>query len=222
MYNLGRMPDVFVAEPAAGTAVKKRRKARREHHFYGHTHNPLAALSYYPDKVKFENADREERIVLLLRRHPITNLGWIVSAFFMLLLPLLADLLGFLVFLPTNYFVVAHLAWYLITTAFVFEKFLGWFFSVYVITDERVFDVDFVNLIYKEIAETNIDQIQDVTTKTRGGIRTLFNYGNIIIQTAGAIPQIDFEAVPDPDGVSKILRELRVEEEKEKLEGRVR
>ena len=55
-----------------------------------------------------------------------------------------------------------------------------------------------------------------------GVIRTIFNYGDVIIQTAAEIPQIDFEAVPNPDRVSRILRELRVEEEQEKLEGRVR
>jgi len=34
--------------------------------------------------------------------------------------------------------------------------------------------------------------------------------------------KIEFEAVPNPDLVARILRELRLEEEKEKLEGRIR
>jgi len=44
----------------------------------------------------------------------------------------------------------------------------------------------------------------------------------VVIQTAAAIPLITFEAVPKPDKVAKTLRELRVEEEQEKIEGRVR
>jgi len=99
---------------------------------------------------------------------------------------------------------------------------LGWFFHVNIVTDERIIEVDFVNLIYREITDANIDQIQDVTVEMGGGIRTYFNYGDLIIQTAAEIPKIDFEAVPKPDMVAKVLRELRVEEEQEKLEGRVR
>ena len=77
-------------------------------------------------------------------------------------------------------------------------------------------------MAYREISECNIDQIQDVTVRVGGVLRTLFRFGDVYIQTASENPQIEFEAVPNPDGVSKILRELRVEEEQEKLEGRVR
>ena len=50
----------------------------------------------------------------------------------------------------------------------------------------------------------------------------MFNYGDVLIQTAAEIPEVEFEAVPMPDLVAKVLRELRIEEEVEKLEGRVR
>jgi membrane protein YdbS with pleckstrin-like domain len=55
-----------------------------------------------------------------------------------------------------------------------------------------------------------------------GVIRTIFNYGDVLIQTASEVPRIEFQAVSRPDKVAKILRELRVEEEQEKIEGRVR
>ena len=79
-----------------------------------------------------------------------------------------------------------------------------------------------MHLVYREITDANIDQIQDVTVEVGSAIRTTFNYGDIIIQTAAQIPKIEFEAVPQPDRVAKILRDLRIEEEVEKLEGRIR
>ena len=112
--------------------------------------------------------------------------------------------------------------WYLFTVSFTLEKFLAWFFNVNVITDERIIDVDFHNLIYRQISDANIDQIQDVTVEVGGGIRTFLNYGNVVIQTAAEVLRIDLLDIPRPDDVAKILRSLRVEEEKEKLEGRVR
>ncbi len=187
-----------------------------------HTHNPLASYCYLPDKANFVNQDPQERVILLLRRHPITNLRWILASFLMIIAPGFLSVLSFFERLPSDYQFVLTLVWYLITLAFILEKFLGWFFQVNIVTDERIIEVDFPSLVYREMTDANIDQIQDVTVEIGGAVRTYFNYGNVLIQTAAEIPKITFEAVPNPDRVAKILRELRVEEEEEKLEGRVR
>ncbi|MDP1710029.1 MAG: hypothetical protein Q8L28_00200 [bacterium] len=210
------MPDIFVSEQKN---IKPHSKPveRRELH----SHNPLSSYCYFPDGIKFFAKDSNERIVLFLRKHPITNLPWIIISLLLFAAPMILSEFPLLSFLPDNFQFVAILAWYLIAIAYTFESFLDWFFSVYIITDERVFDVDFVNLIYREITEANIDQIQEVTTKMGGVVRTMFNYGDIYIPTASETPNIEFEAVAHPDQVAKILRELRVEEEKEKIEGRV-
>lgn len=188
----------------------------------GHSNSPLSAYCYFPNRVKFVAADSEEKIVLLLRRHPITNLKWMILALLMITAPLVASILLDLTSIPLSFQVVGMMFWYLITVAFVFEQFLSWFFNVYIVTDERVFDVDFVNLVYREISDADLDQIQDVTVRVGSVIRTLFDFGDILIQTAAEVPELEFEAVPHPDKVAQILRELRVEEEVEKLEGRVR
>jgi uncharacterized membrane protein YdbT with pleckstrin-like domain len=184
--------------------------------------NPLTAFAFKPKKVNFIAADSQEKIILLLRRHPITNLPWILTASLMATVPLILSYFDFLNFVPPNFQLVILMLWFLITIAFVMEKFLSWYFNVYIITDERVFDVDFINLVYREITDANIDQIQDVTVRVGSVIRTVFNYGDVLIQTAAEIPQIEFDAVPKPDLVAQVLRELRVEEEVEKLEGRTR
>ncbi|MFI5241214.1 MAG: hypothetical protein ACHQUA_02140 [Microgenomates group bacterium] len=229
------MPDVFVSEvknvkkksedekTATSTQILNSSDPEKMIHRQElHSHSPLSSYCYFPDGVKFVAKDSNEKIVLFLRRHPITNAGWIIISVLMFMAPMVLSSFPLLSFMPDRFQFVAVLTWYLVTIAFTFESFLDWFFSVYIITDERLFDVDFVNLIYREISEANLDQIQDVTTKMGGVIRTLFDYGDIMIQTASEVPNIEFEAVPHPDQVAKILRELRVEEELEKIEGRVR
>ena len=72
------------------------------------------------------------------------------------------------------------------------------------------------------LIDANIDKIQDVTYKMGGVIRTLFNYGDVMIQTASEVPNFDFLAVPYPDKVAKVLQDLRTEEQQEAIEGRVR
>jgi membrane protein YdbS with pleckstrin-like domain len=185
-------------------------------------HSPLSSFFYYPDKVKFVNEDPEEKVILLLRRHPITNFHWILISFFLLIAPAFISVFSFFESLPGDYQTFFFALWYLITFGFMFEKFINWYFNVKIVTDERIIDVDFTNLLFREVSDANIDQIQEVSVEMGGAIRTFFNYGEVLIQTAAELPQIEFEAVPYPDKVAKVLRELRVEEETEKLEGRIR
>jgi hypothetical protein len=201
---------------------KKAKSKASKHKRPGHSHNPFSSYIYYPDRVKFINRDPKEKVVLLLRKHPMTNLGWVLLTFAMIIAPAFITIFEFFELLPMGYQVIFVLIWYLITTAFAFEEFLSWFFHVNIITDERIIEVDFVNLFYREITDANIDQIQDVTVEVGGGVRTLLHFGDIVVQTAAQIPKIDFEDIPQPDKVAKILRELRIEEEIEKLEGRIR
>lgn len=188
----------------------------------GSTTNPLAAYCHMPDHVSFVGADDQEKIILILRKHPITNIPWILMAMLLIVMPIPLVYFPILSFLPERFQIILVLFWYLATTAFILERFVTWFFNVNIVTDERVFDVDFYNLVYREISDAELKDIQDVTSTIGSVIRTSFDYGNVTIQTSAEIPQLEFEAVPHPDEVAKILRDLRVEEEQEALEGRVR
>jgi len=224
------MPDIFISKPKKETPLQKKRKplsikkkkTKPKRKYKSYAFNPLSSFIYHPKDANFLNKDTEEKVVLVLRKHPITNVSWILMAIVMLFAPGVLGYFPILDFLPERFRFIAVIIWYLVTTAFVFEKFLTWFFNVNIITDERVFDVDFVHLTYREMTDANIDQIQDVTVRMGSVIRTVANYGDVIIQTAAEIPQIEFIAIPKPDKVAKILRELRIEEEQEKIEGRVR
>lgn len=216
------MPDLYSSEKE--TSVKKDLNVRgpQRHDLQGHVHNPLTSYSYCPDNVTFETQDHGEKVVLFLRRHPITNLGWMAIATLLILAPGLLANFPLLSFLPPNFQFVALLMWYLLVSAYVLESVFAWFFNVFIVTDERVVDVDFTNLIHREITEAKIDNIQDTHHTVGGVLRTIFNYGDVVIQTAGTAQNIEFEAVPNPAAVSRVIQELRLEEEQEKIEGRVR
>ena len=131
----------------------------------------------------------------------------------MIFAPLLLEKFPLLDFLSLRFQIVAILGWYMITMAYMFEKFLSWFFNVNIITDRRVVDVDFTNLIYREITDANLNKIQDVTVSMGGVFRSIFNFGTILVQTAGEKNFIEFVDIPKPDTVAGILSDLRLEEE---------
>jgi len=197
-----------------GEIPYKERKSKKK--------NPLMAYSYMPRNIEFETKEPQEKVVLLLRKHPITNVGWIIIAFIMVLAPTTLGVFPLIEFLPSNFKLITILGWFLITSAFVIENFLGWFFNVNIVTDERILDFDFHNLVHKEVSEAKIEDIQDVTYTIGGTVGTVINYGNVLIQTAAEEQKFEFLKIPNPDKAAKILRELRIEEEVEKLEGRIR
>jgi len=221
------MPDIYVApKKKKKSSVGKNRKARK---ILGEIaglkpQKPglLTAFVARPTKLRFETQEKKEKIILLLRRHLVTNIGWLLVSLGLILVPPLVFKIFSFVSLSPAHSLILGLFWYLLTFAFAFEKFLSWFFNVNIITDERIIDIDFPNILYKDLSETKIDQIQDVSIKVGGFARSLFNFGDVSIQTAGTKPEIYFEAIPNPEQVSRILNELILEEEKEKIEGRVR
>lgn len=182
--------------------------------------NPFKSFVPKPEKISFDSQHYEEHILLMLRRHPLTQLGWMIIAALMALAPFLFIGVGLLNFLPPNYQLAALIGWYLLLTGFVLESFLVWFYHVFIITDERIIDVDFHNLLYRDISAAKIDRIEDVTTVTGGFLASMFNYGTVKIQTAGSAPEFQFEDVPQPAKVAAFLNEMILEEEREKIEGR--
>ncbi len=219
------MPDVFISDPQnstpnphAGhtsnkntippsvTGVPHTEVERRK--FTGHSHNKMSAFSLYPEHVDFETRGKDEKVILLLRQHPVVNVKWIVVTVLMVLVPGVIRGIGFFDSLPAGLDLVVTLSWYLLTMAYALEHFLGWYFNVYLVTTKRVVDIDFYNLIYKQVSDANLDKIQDLTYNMGGVVRTVFNYGDVRIQTAAEIAEFEFDAVPSPDKVVKIMEDL--------------
>jgi hypothetical protein len=176
-----------------------------------HKGGMLSSFIAIPDNVDFETRDEGEKLVFMLRKHPITNFKWGMIALLMLIVPIIINYFSFLNFMPGNFQFIIFSAWYLITMAFILENFMMWLFNVDIITNQRIIDVDFYNLIYKHVSSCNIDKVQDVSYTMAGVVRTIFNYGNVLIETAGEIPQIDFASIPHPDQAVKILKDLKDE-----------
>lgn len=174
---------------------------------------PLTAFASYPNGVRFETQDEEEVVVLFLRQHFVVNIPWLFMVFIMIVAPTVIFPLVFrfleLPFpLPLGYAIIGTLFWYTLTFGFALAKFIHWFFNIYIVTNQRIVDIDFVNLLYKQFSEAQLSNIQDISYRMRGIVATVVNYGNVIIQTAGELPNFEFAAVPNPSKVVEAISEL--------------
>jgi len=224
-------PDVIEVKTTKKVFIKKKVKEEKEKcvgnqfrkNVYdlleGKTTSSFSSFLARPKIFTFEGKDRNEEILLVLRKHWFTNIKWILMTILMVLCPLVMPFIPIFNFFPIKYNLLLSLFWYLITMAFAYEQFLSWYFNVTILTDERLVDINFDNLLNKRFAETKIEMIQDISSRSGGVSQTLFNYGTVLVQTAAEIPNFTLEMVPNPNLVLKILKEMKQEEESEKNEG---
>lgn len=154
------------------------------------THGQFSTFVSRPKDFRFEEIDECEEIIVVLRPHWFTNIKWLFFCFLFLVVPSIVSYLNLRYFnntlffglfdknnfLPESYKSVGMFFWYLFVFIFGFESFLSWYYDVYIITDRRVVDIHFNNLLDKKFSEANIDAIQDVTSRVSGLSQTIFRH----------------------------------------------
>lgn len=169
---------------------------------------------------RFLDEQEDEEVVLLLRAHPITNLRWILILTAVLLLAEIMLGSGILVGFSGKFLLVGRLVAYLLVLGFAFQKFIDWYYSVLIVTNERVINVDFINLLYRVITYAALNHIEEPSMVSGGFIRSFFRYGDLFIETAAETPSIEAMGIPYPDKVIRIISELSEELEKRRELGK--
>lgn len=187
----------------------------------GHTKSPLSSFLVRPKILNFAEKTADEEIYLAVRPHWVNNLSWILISIVMLFVPFFLKFFTFLNFFPSQYQFSAIIFWYLLTFVYAFEHFLSWYFNLFLITNKRVVDIDFNNLLNKHFAEADLSKIQDVSFSIKGVLATFFNFGDVLIQTASETNVIKFEKVANPKKIIQLLKELRDLKEKNKKGGSI-
>jgi uncharacterized membrane protein YdbT with pleckstrin-like domain len=180
--------------------------------------NPLTAFAVNPAHLRFETQEETEKVILFLRQHFIVNLPWILVTIVLVIaptviFPILIRALSLNMAFPVSYYVVGTMFWYLATFGFALSSFIGWFFNIYIVTNERIVDIDFFYLLYKKFSQAELTKIQDINYTSGGVLAAMFNFGNVVVETAGEAPNIDFELIPFPEKVVETIRELTEHEE---------
>lgn len=162
----------------------------------------------------FPSQQEDEKVFLVIREHWfhlfLKTLVWFVFAAALLFfnhyapeyLPgLFEDTAGSV----TRLFIQVYT---LFLTLSLFLIWLSYYLNLQIITDRRIVDVDQTGLFSHTVSELHIENIEDVTSDTKGLFGTLFNYGMVYVQTAASIERFEFDNVPNPAAVEKLILDL--------------
>lgn len=163
-------------------------------------------------RVKFEGEWKDESVLFFLRAHFITNFWWIVSAILALTIPPLFLVLfqifpNFISFEALSG-TLATAVWLFFVFIISFQRFLSWYFNIYILTNKRVVDFDFYSIFSHKVSQATLIKIQDVSFEKKGIFAHFFDFGDIKIQTAAEVPNFVFKSIPDPEDCTKQILEL--------------
>ena len=177
--------------------------------------NILSSFCQNPQGVSFETQKDQELIILFLRSHFLTNLSWIFLIIVLIALPLIAGVIlpnmhiSFLASEVASRFVtVFALFYYLIVFSYIFLSFLSWFYNVFIVTTERILDIDYSDIVVHNMAETKLNHVEDVRYTQSGFIPSFINYGDLFVQTAGTEANFEASSIPRPREATDIITEL--------------
>lgn len=153
---------------------------------------------------RLHNPRPGEYIILYIHRHWIILFASILKSLSLIVLPIIVYwglmLQGILEWqgLSGLLFILGSSLFYLYVWLFLFNSLLDHYLDVWIVTNERIINVEQINLFSRLISEKQLDKMQDITVVAKGFWATIFNYGDVHIQTAGSVERFVFKQIPNP------------------------
>ena len=142
-----------------------------------------------PAKLFKEQFDDEE-VLLVFRKHPVVmRKGLVISSLAILVGPIYTLILTVIYennpdkYPTPMFFLWALLASVALGLIMFIPSWINWFYSVYIVTDQRLIQVTQKGLFHRSMVGLGLSQIQMVNYEIAGLQETLLGYGTIMIQT---------------------------------------
>lgn len=159
--------------------------------------------------INFPGQESDEQIFIYVRRYPV---AFLPAAILTLLATgfglAIIGLLGIGNLFNTSEQVLIGSAFLLFMILFALIEFIDFYFDLHIVTDRRLVDIDQHRLFNRTVSELLLDDIQDVKSISKGFFATIFDFGDVTIQTAGSQPNFVFTDVRHPNEVAAIIIDL--------------
>lgn len=164
---------------------------------------------------KLPNAKPGEKTVIFLRRHWFVPAGIILLLLFLLITPVgVYYLISWQAVWILTHPVAAPLLilvaslYYLAIWVYSFSEFIDYYLDIWIVTNERIINIEQLGLFARVASELNLADVQDVTSEVHGIFRTFFDFGEVHIQTAAETTRFIFKQIKQPELVKRQIIQL--------------
>ncbi len=127
----------------------------------------------------FDGQHDDEEILDMFRHHPVAMRKGLIELLVMMTIGFIPITIW-----PTNLSLLwVVLAGLVLGALFMFVEWIGWYYSIYLITDQRFVQVKQKGLFNRTIVDLGLDKIQNVNSQISGLQQTMLGFGTIVIQT---------------------------------------
>jgi hypothetical protein len=100
---------------------------------------------------------------------------------------------------------VALGCWWLLLWSSAFNLFTRYFLNAWIITNQRIVEIEQKGFFNREVSSLLLNRIQDVTIDTDGLLHSLLDIGDINVQTAGSVDRFTMDNVPNPPALRDLI-----------------
>jgi len=160
---------------------------------------------------KYPGKRSDDQVIIFARKH------WIKYAFLFLIGLLLA------MAVPLIFIVFFYLRWYsmsvealtigiscylMIILGLVLHTFVDYYLDMFIVTQDRIILVRQNGFFNQQHDEMNIDNIDEIGVDVKGLVRSVFDYGDIVLHSGSDEAVLTIHDIGNPNTISKKIMEL--------------
>ena len=149
----------------------------------------------------FDGQRSDEELLFVFRRHIIA----MRKGFYMLLIPFALSAIPPLIWQDNLKLFLLPIAGLVLGLLLFSYQFVLWYFTVYIVTNQRLRQVTQKGFFGKSVVELRLSKIQNISYNIPGLSGELFKYGTIIIQTF--VGDLVIHKVEHPDKIYNQLQD---------------
>lgn len=129
--------------------------------------------------LSFEGQHDDEEVVVVFRRHIIA----MRKGFYALAIPFVLASIPVLIWPHRLEFLLVALGGFVLGLLLFFYHWMGWYFSIYIVTNERIRQISQQGFFGKSVVDLGLSKIQNISYNVPGFTGEVLGFGTIVIQT---------------------------------------
>lgn len=117
-----------------------------------------------------------------------------------------------------NLLLFAEVTFFLALWVWSFLIWIDYYFDIWIITSERIINIEQKGLFMRNVSEADYVKIQDVTAEVHGFFPTIINFGDVYIQTAAETGRFVFRTISNPYGTKDLIMQLQRKKKAKQME----
>lgn len=151
--------------------------------------------------IRFDGQRPGEEVLFVFRRHIIA----MRKGFYLLLVPFALTSIPPLIWQSKLELFLLPLAGFVVGLILFLYHYLMWYYTVYIVTDQRIRQMTQKGFFGKDIVELQLSKIQNISYNIPGLSGELFKFGTIVIQTL--VGDLIIKNVEHPDDIYNQLQD---------------